>query len=371
MRRVLNRKHGPRARFITSRGTREENRKATPAPRLNFRQTIEGMALVFNPAAAGDLAATIEFEAGGAEPGAYHLSIAGGECTFRVGPAAAPTLTITTPSEVWLKIRSGELNGTEALKQGLYTVSGDLSLLPKMGELFKAGEGFSIEARDPNPPGPITLSGMVWMQAAFVPWYVFWVFFEPHGQPLLEIGLPLLLVLCLISYRVRYNETTLFEIGGAGFFAVAGLLTLAGAPGFNRAGSLIGSLVLAALWFGSLFAQMPLSGDYVKWGFIKPMWRNSMFIYPNAVIALVWGCEFVIAALVGIGATVWPGLHTPLTVVRYGLMVPATFFTVRYARQARQLRVDDFEQTLARLRLWAGIGLAVTAVLIAGVWVLL
>jgi putative sterol carrier protein len=348
-----------------------EDRVPEPAPHLNFRQTIEGMTLVFNPAAAGNLTAAIQFDAGGAEPGAYHLSFAGGECTFHVGPAAAPTLTIATPSEVWLRIRSGELNGAEALKQGLYTVSGDLSLLPRMGELFKAGEGFSVEASAPNPPGPIALSGMVWMQAAFVPWYVFWIFFGPHSSSWLGVGLPLVMVLLLIAYRVRYNETTLFEIGGAGFFAIAGVLTLAGAPGFSRVGSLLGSLVLAALWFGSLFARMPLSGDYVKWDFIKPMWRNSMFIYPNAVIALVWGCEFVIAALVGVGAIVWPGLHTPLTVVRYGLLVPTTLFTIRYARQARQLRVADFERSMARLRLWAGAGLAVTVVLIVGVWVLL
>ncbi len=345
---------------------------ATSVPQMNFRQTIESMTLVFDPAAAGDLAAVIQFDAGGAEPGMYHLSIAGGECTFHVGAAPAPTLTIATPSEVWLRIRRGELNGQEAMKQGLYTVSGDLSLLARMRELFNPREGFSVEARTPNPPGPIAASGMVWMQVAFVPWYVFWIFFGPSNSPWLGVGLPLAMSVLLVAYRVRYNETTLFELGGAAFFLIAAVLTLAGVRGFERTGSLFGSLAQAALWFGSLFTPMPLSGDYAKWSFIKPMWRNSMFIYPNAVIALAWGFEFVVATLVGVAAAVEPpAFFVPLTVVRYGLMVPATLFTIRYVRHSRELKVDDFEQSMARLRLFAAVGLAATVVLVEGVWILL
>jgi len=80
---------------------------------------LEGMTLVFDPDTAGDLAATIQFDVHGEEPGCYHLRIAAGDCTFHRGEAEAPTLTITTPSEVWLQISKGELSGQEALMQGL------------------------------------------------------------------------------------------------------------------------------------------------------------------------------------------------------------------------------------------------------------
>ena len=78
---------------------------------LNIRQTIEGMPLTFNRDAADGLTAVIQFDISGDDSGSYHLAIADSECTFHTGPAAAPTLTITTPSEVWLKISRGEISG--------------------------------------------------------------------------------------------------------------------------------------------------------------------------------------------------------------------------------------------------------------------
>jgi putative sterol carrier protein len=347
------------------------HRVPTQPPDLSLRQTIEDMTVSFNPAVADRLTAVIQFAARGAEPGVYHLSIAGGECTFHTGPAAAPTLTIATPSEVWLRIHAGQLDGAEALQQGLYRASGDLSLLRKMGEIFRPPKGFTIAARDPYPPGPIRLSGLVWMQAAWAPWYLFWVLSGLHNGPLLEVGLPLVLILGLIAYRARYHAATWFEWGTAVFFALAAVLTVAGVRGFDRASSLVGSLAVAMLWFGSLFAAMPLCGDYVKWGFIKPVWRNSRFIYPNAVISLVWGYSFVVAALAGLGAALQPDLRTALTVVRFALIVPPMWFTIRYERQARQLRLADYERPMVRLRLAAAVGLAMSVALLEAVCIAL
>jgi len=55
-------------------------------PKLNLRQTIEGMPLTFNAEAAGNLTAVIQFDVTGVEPGVYHLSITKGECTFHHHP---------------------------------------------------------------------------------------------------------------------------------------------------------------------------------------------------------------------------------------------------------------------------------------------
>jgi len=41
---------------------------------LNLRQMLEGMPLIFNPAAAEGLDATIQFDVTGDEPGTYHLA---------------------------------------------------------------------------------------------------------------------------------------------------------------------------------------------------------------------------------------------------------------------------------------------------------
>ena len=126
---------------------------------LNLRQTIEGMPLTFQPDAAEGLTATIQFDVSGPEPGVYHLSIADGECLFHEGLADSPTLTIKTPSDVWIKISNGDLSGQTALMEGLYTAKGDLSLLLKLDSLFKPGDDVSWEAPPDQRPARFRYRG--------------------------------------------------------------------------------------------------------------------------------------------------------------------------------------------------------------------
>jgi len=104
---------------------------------LNCHDTIAGMPTVFNAAAAGDLAADIQFNVSGGEPGACYLHIEAGACTFHDGESSSPRLTIHTPSEIWLAISRGELDGQSAFMSQKYTVEGDFSLLMKLDALFK------------------------------------------------------------------------------------------------------------------------------------------------------------------------------------------------------------------------------------------
>ena len=105
---------------------------------LNCRDTIARMPTVFNPEAAGDLAAEIQFDVTGDEPGSYYLQIENGVCTFHEGESSSPTMTIRTPSEVWLAVSRGEMDGQMAFMQQSYTVEGDFSLLMKLNDLFKS-----------------------------------------------------------------------------------------------------------------------------------------------------------------------------------------------------------------------------------------
>ena len=329
--------------------------------KLNLRQTLEGMPLTFNSEAAAGLEATIQFDVSGAEPGVYHLSIANGESHFRAGPAESPTLTITTPSDVWLKISRGELSGQDALMQGLYTASGDLSLMLKMNTLFKSADDASFEApSSQRPSGPIPLPGMAWMTVAFIPWIIHWSTFDIPGlSQWISVGLPLLLSAFIVGYRLAFDRPTWIEWGGLGFFTISGALALTGSPGYAHWGSILSSVVMGGLWFSSLlFARMPLSGEYSKWGFVKALWRNSMFLYPNAVISLMWGWQFIAASFLGIAALLLPEQMVTFTVTRYLLLVPAFIFTSVFKKRAMQLKVDDYEKTFVCLRFWAGLGLS-------------
>ena len=104
---------------------------------LTCHETIAGMSTVFNADVAGDLTADIQFDVSGDEPGSCYLHIKNGTCTFHDGQSSSPTMTIHTPSEVWLAVSRGEMDGQMAFMQQKYTVEGDFSLLMKLNQMFK------------------------------------------------------------------------------------------------------------------------------------------------------------------------------------------------------------------------------------------
>jgi putative sterol carrier protein len=105
---------------------------------LSCKTLVAGMTTSFDPAAAGDLDARIEFRIAGSDPGTYHLAMAKGACRFEEGPAASPALTIEAPSEIWTEIATGRRDGRQALMEGAYRARGDLSILLRMGQLFRS-----------------------------------------------------------------------------------------------------------------------------------------------------------------------------------------------------------------------------------------
>jgi putative sterol carrier protein len=72
----------------------------------------------------------------GKQTGNWFLSIENGKCACREGVADAPTLTIKTPSAVWLAIANKEMDGQQAFAEGKYSVQGDIALLMRMKSLF-------------------------------------------------------------------------------------------------------------------------------------------------------------------------------------------------------------------------------------------
>jgi putative sterol carrier protein/putative NADPH-quinone reductase len=105
-----------------------------------MRDMIAGMPFAFNAQVAGDLLATIQFDVSGEEPGQYYLQIAEGRCVAFEGKHPSSMLIIHTPSEVWMAISRGELDGTQAMMQGKYSIEGDLNLLMRFNELFSGAD---------------------------------------------------------------------------------------------------------------------------------------------------------------------------------------------------------------------------------------
>jgi putative sterol carrier protein len=120
-----------------SANLKEEAGAARQLPK-SCRELIQSMPRGFQPAAAGDLTADLQFEVHGEENFIAHLKIADGSCTYQDGPADKPNLTINTPADIWLKISKGELSGHKAFMEGRYKFEGDMNLLLKLNRLFSA-----------------------------------------------------------------------------------------------------------------------------------------------------------------------------------------------------------------------------------------
>jgi len=304
------------------------------------REAILGMSAVFNPAAAGDLQADIQFVVTGEEPGCYVLRIREGRCTAHEDTVTRPTMTVHTPSEVWLKVARNELSGQAAYVKGLYRVEGDLSLLLRLGDLFSGPGGPQAPpAPAPAPPeetvqrGPIRLSGMTWLTVAFVPWIVHWAVMDiPGVGPWVSLGVPFLLGALIWGYRRRFARPTWMETGTPLYFALAGLATLLGSRFFTAYGGVLGYLTLAGIWLGTLAAERPFTAEYSKWSYPPALWNLPVFLRTNAIITTVWGWVYLLMAVLALAGHARPDQALLWTVARNLLLIPAFAFTAWFQK---------------------------------------
>jgi multimeric flavodoxin WrbA/putative sterol carrier protein len=94
------------------------------------------LSMGFHKTATGDTRATIAFVFSGEITGACHFKISRAGIESFHGKAPAPDLTIETPFEVWMDIMTGKADGQQMFMEQKYRVSGDLSLLMRMGQFF-------------------------------------------------------------------------------------------------------------------------------------------------------------------------------------------------------------------------------------------
>ncbi len=157
------------------------------------------------------------------------------------------------------------------------------------------------------------------------------------------------------------------EIVSLAFFATACLLSIAVQDAaFLRWGSVLGTLVMAIMWLVSLAPPFKLtfSAEYSKWGYAPSFWVNSRFIQPNMAVSLVWGWQFIIAALLGIASVMLPGFSLPLTILRNLLLVPAAIFTFKYLKGATIRSFADVNKNISILQAWSYAGLATAMILL-------
>lgn len=103
------------------------------------KEVMDGMSGAFQPDKAAGVTATIQFKFTGAEEGNYVVKVADGKCEVNEGETDSATVTINSPSDVWLKISRRELDGATAFMSGQFTFTGDMGVLMQMGSWFGQG----------------------------------------------------------------------------------------------------------------------------------------------------------------------------------------------------------------------------------------
>ncbi|RJR39546.1 MAG: hypothetical protein C4576_21620 [Desulfobacteraceae bacterium] len=114
---------------------REFMEKGTPRP-----DSIETFMMIFsmgfNPEAAGDTKAVMQFQFSGEQEGSCHFRIEGKKIQAVEGRAEKPDVIIDTPFELWMDIMTGKADGQQMFMTQKYKAAGDLSLLIRMAQLF-------------------------------------------------------------------------------------------------------------------------------------------------------------------------------------------------------------------------------------------
>ncbi len=100
------------------------------------KEVMDGMSGAFQADKAAGVTATIQFKFTGAEEGNYVVKVADGKCEVDEGETDSATVTINSPSDVWLKISRRELDGATAFMSGQFTFTGDMGVLMQMGSWF-------------------------------------------------------------------------------------------------------------------------------------------------------------------------------------------------------------------------------------------
>jgi putative sterol carrier protein len=322
-----------------------------PVSNETMRDILAGMAIVFNPAAldtpagaAQEFEGVIQFQVTGGEPGNYYLQIAKRTCAAFDGVHPAPTLTINTPSEVWLAISRGEMSGVEGFLNKKYQIEGDMGLLMRFEQLFPANAAAdSIQAapapvyQAPAPEetvqrGPLKL-GMHWLTVAFIPWMAHWIMNDiPHISAWTSVGIPLILGIIVWAYRRTFGQDTWMDTGTPLYLGFLGFTTLLGIDFFRTNSDIVGNMVISGIWMGTLATSIPLTLNYSKWSYPPALWREQIFVRTNAILTAFWGITFSLMAVLALIGHQNPEHRLLWVIIRNLLLLPAFAFTAWFQK---------------------------------------
>jgi len=197
------------------------------------------------------------------------------------------TTVIHTPLSVWQSIAAGEIEGSNALMQHLYSVEGDFNLMLKWDDFFRAGQTTTVPKREKAPEGKTTMLCML------LPWLVFWIAPSIHFFYGSLISLGACVFLPLLFFQ---NKKTVYDtVSGAavGAFSISLLL---GAP--TTIVIPLSYLTFGVMWSVTAFFKIPITAEYSmnEYGGESAL-CNSIFLRTNRILTTAWGVLYLLTAV--------------------------------------------------------------------------
>ncbi len=119
----------------------------------SLKDAFEAMPFGIIKEKAQGIDSVIQFAISGVESFKGYLEIKDGACSFTYGDHPNPECEVECDSKIWLQITNGELEGSAAYLKDLYQVTGDMSTLSGLSELFSGEDTGVVMAETPQDLG--------------------------------------------------------------------------------------------------------------------------------------------------------------------------------------------------------------------------
>ncbi len=101
------------------------------------KEIFDVMPEKFDPEAAGDWNAVVQFKVAGEGGGNWNVTVQNKTCAVVEGEAASPTCTIETDAETYVGTSTGTINSQTAFFSGKIKIAGNMSDAMKINQVFK------------------------------------------------------------------------------------------------------------------------------------------------------------------------------------------------------------------------------------------
>jgi len=167
---------------------------------------------------------------------------------------------------------------------------------------------------------------MLWLNIAFLPWIILWIW-GSISSTLLPLIFTAIISLIITLYHLFTNRPTLFEVGSCIYLILAAILYGIGIEFFIAFYKVINYIFLSGLWLGSLLRYFSLTAEYSRLAFPKQIWSSPAFLKTNNVLCGVWGLYFILAAILNLIMLLYSNLYIILMIISYISLIPMFAFT--------------------------------------------